>query len=46
MNYYENFKTCDIDNIQYKLYICMAAVMQLFIVRDIKIFKVKYKNSL
>ena len=37
----ELLKTCNIDNRHYELYINMIAVMQLFIVREIQLFKVK-----
>ena len=35
------FKTRNVDNRHYELYISMAAVMQLFLVREIQLFKVK-----
>ena len=35
------FNTCNIENINYELYIIMMAVMQLFIFIEIKLFKVK-----
>ena len=37
------FKPCNIDNRQYEIYITMTAGMQLFIVREIQLFKVKLK---
>ena len=37
----ENFKTYNTDNKQYELYISIPAVMQIFKVREIQLFKVK-----
>ena len=37
----EIFKTCNIDNKHYVIYISMKAVMQIFIVIEIQLFKVK-----
>ena len=38
------FKSCNIDNIHYELYISMTIGMQPFIVREIQLFKVKLKK--
>ena len=39
--FFRIFKTCNIDNRQYELYISMKAVMQIFMVRETQLFKVK-----
>ena len=42
----EFFKTFNIYNKHQELYISMTGILQLFIVREIKLSKVKYKKSL